>query len=141
MADSSFSGYLSQMGLLVNHILKSCPFVCQCPVSSPVTHHNWFVFSFNSSLVLLAEGICRKPFACLSHVKDSQDFWWALFVLSQTSFLAIPAEMLYAGSGGMKRHLDLSLANQWAVSLHSTLISVELCYIQPFCKGLMSVPN
>jgi hypothetical protein len=55
VADSSFSRDLSQVGLLVNPILK------RCPVGSPVTHCNWFLFSFNSSLVLLAEGPCRKP--------------------------------------------------------------------------------
>jgi hypothetical protein len=75
VADPSSCRHLSQVGLSVNPILKRCPFRWQCPVSSPVTHRNWFLFNFNSSLVLLTDGPCRNPFSCLSPVKDSQYFY------------------------------------------------------------------
>jgi hypothetical protein len=78
VAHSSFSRHLSHMGLFVNPILKRCPVRWQCPVSSPVTHLNWFLFSLNSSLVLLTEGPCRNPFACLSPGMDSHYFLWSL---------------------------------------------------------------
>jgi hypothetical protein len=68
--DSSSSWHLSQMGSLISPNLKRCPFRWQCPVSSPTTQHNWSLFSFNRSFVLLAEGPCISP------VKDSQYSLW-----------------------------------------------------------------
>jgi hypothetical protein len=76
VADSSSSRHLSQMGSSVNPNLKRCAFRWECPVSSPMTHLNWSLFSFNRSFVLLAEGPCISPFACASPVTDSQYFLW-----------------------------------------------------------------
>jgi hypothetical protein len=119
VADSSFSTHLSEVGLFVSPNLKRCPFRWQCPVNSPVTHSSWFLFNFNSSLVLLTESPCRNPFACLSPVKDSQYFLWSLFVQSLTAFLAIPAEMPRAGSGPINGHSDPNFASWSAISLPS----------------------
>jgi hypothetical protein len=136
VADSSFSKHLSQVGFSVNPILKRCPFRWQRPVSSPVTHRNWFLFNFNSSLVLLTEGPCRNPFACLSPVKDSQYFLWSLLVQSLTALLAVPTEMPQAGS---VLWTDLQIPI-WPIDqqLHYAQyphdlapISVEPCYVQP----------
>jgi hypothetical protein len=85
-------------------------------VSNPVTHHNWFLFSFGSSLVLLTKHPCRNPVACLSPVKDSRYFLWSLFVQSVTAFLAVPDEMPQAGSGPMSGHSDPDFASWWAIS-------------------------
>jgi hypothetical protein len=70
--DSSFSRHLPQVRLSVNPTLKRCPFMWQSLVSSSVTHCNWFLFKFKSSLVLLAEGPCMSFFACSSPVQISQ---------------------------------------------------------------------
>jgi hypothetical protein len=74
VADSSSSRHVSQVGSSVNPSLKRCPFRWQCPVSSPTTHLNWSLFSFNRSFVLLAEGPDISPFAYLSPVMNSQCF-------------------------------------------------------------------
>jgi hypothetical protein len=50
------------------------------PECSPTTHHNWFLFNFNISLVLLAEGTCMDPFASLSPVKDTQFFMVSVYL-------------------------------------------------------------
>jgi hypothetical protein len=71
-------------------ILSLSPSLKRCPVSSPTTHHSWFLFNFNSSFVLLAEGPHMSPFACLSPVKDPQ---------SLIACLATPIELPQAGSG------------------------------------------
>jgi hypothetical protein len=63
------------MGLSVNPILKMCRFKLHCPVSSPVTHRKWFLFSSNNFLVLLAAGPCRNPFAFLRRDRKSQYFY------------------------------------------------------------------
>jgi hypothetical protein len=89
VADSS-SWHLSQMGSLTSPNLERCPFRWQCPVSSPTTHLNWSLLSLNRSFVLLAEGPCISPFACLSSVKDSQYSLCFLLVQSLTAFLATP---------------------------------------------------
>jgi hypothetical protein len=39
---------------VVESQFERCPFMWQCPVSRPVTHRYWFLFSFNNSLGLLA---------------------------------------------------------------------------------------
>jgi hypothetical protein len=101
VADSSSFRHLSQMGSLISPNLKRCPFRWQCPVSSPTTHLNWSLFSLNRSFVLLAEGLCISPFACLSPVKDSQYSLCFLLVQSLTAFLATPTEMPQTGSGPM----------------------------------------
>lgn len=41
---SSFSRHISQVGLSVSPSLQRCPFSLQCPVSSPTSHRNWFLF-------------------------------------------------------------------------------------------------
>jgi hypothetical protein len=75
VADSSSSSHLSQVGSPVNPSLKRCPFRWQCPVNSPTIHLNWYLFNFNRSFVLLAEGPHVSPFACLSPVVDSHSHW------------------------------------------------------------------
>jgi hypothetical protein len=114
VGDSSFSRHLSQLGLLVNPILKRCPFRWQYAGNSPVTHRNWFRFSFNGSSFLPALGPCRNPFTRLSPVRDSQYFLWSL-----AAFLAYPTKILQASSGLMKEHSH-HRANWSAVSLPLT---------------------
>jgi hypothetical protein len=71
VTNSTFSRHLSLIGLFGNRILKRCPFRRKCLIRNPVTHRNWFLFSFYSSLGLLAEGPCTNLFAWLSPVNDS----------------------------------------------------------------------
>jgi hypothetical protein len=107
-----FSGHLSQKRLFINPILKSCPFRWQCSVSSPVIHHNWFLFSFNSSMVLLMESPCMYPFAYLSTVRSSQYFWWSLFVQPLTTFMAVTPEIVQAGWGRMSEHSAVAVVHE-----------------------------
>jgi hypothetical protein len=66
-----FSWHHLQIGLSVNPILiKKCSFRRQRPVSNPITHCNWFLFEFSSSLVLLAVFL-YESFGRLSPVKES----------------------------------------------------------------------
>jgi hypothetical protein len=117
VAHSLFSRHPSQTGLLSDPVLKGCPFRWQCPINGPENYCSWFLFSFNSSLVLLIKGHCRNPFTWLSGIKDFQYFWWSLFVMSLTAFLAIPAEMPQAGLGLMREHSDPNLASWLAFTL------------------------
>jgi hypothetical protein len=99
------------MGSSVNPSLKWCPFRWQCPVSSPTTHLNWSLFSFNRSVVLLAEGPSISTFACVSPVTDSQCFFVISLRPVPDRFLATPTEMPQAGSGPMDECLEPVLAN------------------------------
>jgi hypothetical protein len=63
------------VGSSVNPSLKRCHFRWQCPVTCPTTHLNLFLFNFNRSSVLLAEGLSISPFTCSSPVTDSQCFF------------------------------------------------------------------
>jgi hypothetical protein len=70
-ADSSFSRRLIHLSLGTFQVTVSYD---SQAVSSPVTHRNWFLLNFDSSLVLLTEGPCRNSFACLSPIKDPSIF-------------------------------------------------------------------
>jgi hypothetical protein len=120
--DSSSFRHLSQRGSSVNSNLKRCPFRWQCPVSSPTAQLNWSLFSFNRSFVLLAEGICISPFACVSPVTESQYASWFLLVQSLTAFLATLTEMPQAGSGPMNGCSDPILTN-WSAASFPTIPS------------------
>jgi hypothetical protein len=71
VGDSSLFRHISQMGLSVNPISKSCSFRWQCPLSIPVTHHNWFLFNFNMSLVLTSYNLLpwrSRPYVHTKHL-------------------------------------------------------------------------
>jgi hypothetical protein len=85
-ANSPFFSHLSQVGFLDNLDLKKCPFRWQCSVNSSVTHCNYFLFGFNSYLVLLVEGPCKKTLCMFESVKDYWYFLWSLSIPWQPSW-------------------------------------------------------
>jgi hypothetical protein len=64
------------------------PNLIRCPLGDGVV---WIVLS--AIVVLLADGLCMSPSACLSPLNESQSFPWAVFGQSLTAFLATPIEM------------------------------------------------
>jgi hypothetical protein len=86
-ADLSLFWHFLQMRLLTSLNLKSCPFRWQCPVSSPVIYFSWFLFSCNSSLILLAEGLCMPVGFCCGLCARSlrgccgNSFWASVLII------------------------------------------------------------
>jgi hypothetical protein len=135
VADSSSSRHLSQVRSSVNPKFERCPFRWQCPVNSPTTHLNWYLFNFNRFFVLLADGLDMSPFACLSPVMDSHCFVWFLFIQSLIALLTAPIKMPQADWCPVNRCSDPVLASRSAVSfpavpsLPGTHISWTLLYL------------
>jgi hypothetical protein len=74
--------YLSYSGLFTSHSLNRCPFKWQCPINSPVIMRSRFLLKISNSPALLAEGLLRKPLACLCLWMDRQ--YSSCFLLVQS---------------------------------------------------------
>jgi hypothetical protein len=96
--------HVSHSGLFTSPNLNRCPFRWRCPVNSPVNIHSWFLLKLSSSPALLAEGLLRKPLACLCPRMDCQYSVCFLFVHPLITSLAILADMPRAGSYAINGH-------------------------------------
>jgi hypothetical protein len=95
----------------------------QCPANSPVTCFIWNLLSFKSSVVLLAEGPSKKPFACLCPKMDCQYLWCSLQTQSVMTYLATLPKIPQAVLGPVNGYREPILASCSAVSLPS----IPLC--------------
>jgi hypothetical protein len=91
--------YLSHSGLFTSSSLNRCPFKLQCPVSSPVTILSWFLLKLSNAPALLADGLLRKPLACLCPSMDCHYYTRFLFIHPLITSLPIMVDMPMPGWG------------------------------------------
>jgi hypothetical protein len=91
--------HLPHLGLCTSPSLNQCPFKLQCPVSSSVRPLSWFLLKLSNSPALLAEGILRKPLACLCPRMDCHCYAFFLLITPLITSLPTMVDMPRAGSG------------------------------------------
>jgi hypothetical protein len=109
----------SDLGLSSNLNLNRCPFRWWCPVGSPISILSWFLFKISESPALLAEGVLRKPLACLCPRMDCQYSICFLYIQPLITSLAILAEMPRAGWGPISECEEPYQASWSAISFPS----------------------
>lgn len=118
-----------------------CPFKWLCPISSPVTDLNWFLFNYNRPLVLLIKGTEIKSFTCFSPIMDFNVLGASYSSSpSKSPLTALPGNM-QAGSSLMNEVSTPSFAKNW--QFHCLLFPHILapitggpCYVLPVSLGI-----
>jgi hypothetical protein len=127
--------YLSHSGLCTSPSLNRCPFKLQCPVNIPVTILSWFLLKLSNSPALLADGLLRKPLACLCPWMDSHYYTCSLFIHLLITSLPIMVDVPRAGWGPIRGCEEPSLAS-WSArefeGLHCLQLPLKMKAIQSF---------
>ena len=138
--------HLPQPEFSTNPSLNRCLFKWQCSVNSHVNTLSWFWLKLSNSSALLAEGLLRRPLACVCPLLDCLCSLCFLLVKSLITPMETIADKTKAGSSTMSGCKEPYLGNLSAISLpvnshvswHTyQLYSVTFCQ---FYQGLMAVP-
>jgi hypothetical protein len=112
-------------GLCTSPSLNSCPFKLHCPVSSPVTIFSSFLLKLSNSPAHSAEGLLRKPLACLCPWMACHCYVCFLFTYPVITSLPIMVHMPTAGSGPTSGHEEPCLTS-WSAKEFERLYCLQL---------------